>query len=152
MRRKRIMVMGPSGCGKTSLARVLDSKESLLNVPLRKTQDIIYGKNTIDVPGSYLEIPWMYKYLIQTAQDACHILLLVDQSRCQEVYSPGFAKVFQCPVNGVIMKSDLSPEQEEKCVRQLERAKAAEPYFRISMVNGTGIDLLREYFLERYQL
>jgi len=146
MKRKRIMIMGPSGCGKTSLAHVLENKE---NSPLRKTQDIIYGKYTIDVPGSYLEIPWMYKHLIQAAQDACHILLLVDQSRCQEVYSPGFAKVFQCPVNGVIMKSDLLPENEGKCIRQLERAKAAEPYFRIS---GIGIDSLKAYLLEKYQM
>lgn len=145
--------MGPSGCGKTSLVHVLNNMESALcsasgekqPVPLRKTQDIIYGKNTIDVPGSYLEIPWMYKHLIQAAQDACHILLLIDRQRCQEVYSPGFAKVFQCPVNGVITKSDLAPEQEEKCIRQLERAKAAKPYFSISMVNGTGIDLLKAY-------
>lgn len=140
------MVMGASGCGKTSLAYALEQRQG----PLRKTQDILYGKHTIDVPGTYLEVPWMYKHLIQAAQDACHILLLVDQSRCLEVYSPGFAKAFRCPVNGVIMKCDQSPEQEEKCVGQLQRAKAAEPYFRVSAVTGVGIAQLRSYLWERY--
>lgn len=94
MRKKRIMVIGPTNCGKTTLVNALND----YNGPLRKTQDIIYGKNTIDVPGSYVENTWMYKHLIATAQDASHILILVDQSKCVDVYSPGFAKAFKCPV------------------------------------------------------
>lgn len=137
--------MGPNRCGKTSLVRCLNEDES----PLKRTQDMIYGLRTIDVPGSYLEIPWMYKHLIAASQDASHILMLLDQSSGREVYSPGFAKVFRCPVFGVITKCDLNPEQEDACVRQLRRAGVPEPYYRISTVDQTGIDLLKADLIQK---
>lgn len=133
--------MGPGHCGKTTLVNALNDYDG----PLRKTQDLIYGKRTMDVPGSYLENPWMYKHLIAAAQDASHILLLVDQSRCAEVYSPGFAKAFRCPVIGVISKCDLSPENEEICRRQLKNTGVAEPYFKVSVPNGIGVEALKQY-------
>ncbi|HWT74838.1 MAG TPA: EutP/PduV family microcompartment system protein [Mobilitalea sp.] len=138
MRRKRVMVIGPTNCGKTTLVNVLnDNKE-----PARKTQDIIYGKNTMDVPGAYIENAWMYQHLIAASQDASHVLILVDQSKRSDLYSPGFAKVFRCPVIGVISKSDLMPENEEFCIQQLRRIGVKEPYYRISCLNGTGIGTL----------
>lgn len=141
MRRKRIMVIGPTNCGKTTLVNALNDDPR----PLRKTQDIIYGKNTIDVPGSYIENTWMYKHLIATAQDASHILILVDQSQRNDVYSPGFAKIFKCPVIGVITKTDLRPENEGWCIEQLKRMGVAEPYFKISVPGGRGISALKEF-------
>lgn len=140
MRKKRVMVIGPSGCGKTTLVIALND----FSGPLRKTQDIIYGKNTIDVPGAYIENAWMYKHLIAAAQDASHILLLIDQSRCSDVYSPGFAKVFRCPVIGVISKSDLMPENEEICIKRLKQIGVTEPFHKISNLNGMSISTLKE--------
>lgn len=141
MRKKRVMVIGATKCGKTTLVNMLNDYEG----PLRKTQDIIYGKNTIDVPGSYIECPWMYKHLIATAQDASHVLILVDQSRCANVYSPGFAKAFRCPVIGVITKSDLMAENEDFCFRQLTQIGVSEPYYKISAPTGVGMVALKEY-------
>jgi len=141
MRKKRVMVIGPSHCGKTSLVNMLNDYDG----PLRKTQDMIYGVNTIDVPGSYIENPWMYKHLIAAAQDASHVLILVDQSRCSNMYSPGFAKAFRCPVIGVITKIDLMPENEELCLRQLTNIGVSEPYYKISVPSGVGIFALKEY-------
>lgn len=140
------MVIGPTNCGKTTLVNMLNDYEG----PLRKTQDIIYGKNTIDVPGSYIENPWMYKHLIAAAQDASHVLILVDQSRCANVYSPGFAKAFRCPVIGVITKIDLMVENEDLCLRKLKQIGVWEPYYKISVTSGTGMMALKEYlFLEQ---
>lgn len=141
MRKKRIMVIGPTGCGKTTLVNVLNGQEG----PLRKTQNLIYKDKTIDVPGAYIENAWMYKHLIAAAQDASHVLILIDQSRCGDVYSPGFAKVFRCPVTGVITKSDLNPENEEAAVRKLAQLGISEPYFRVSVPEGTGIEALKEH-------
>lgn len=141
MRKKRIMVIGPTNCGKTTLVNALNQYDG----PLRKTQDIIYGKNTIDVPGSYIENAWMYKHLIAAAQDASHLLILVDQSKCVNKYPPGFAKAFRCPVIGVITKSDLSFENEDLCLRQLKQIGVSEPYFKISVHDGTGLTALVEY-------
>lgn len=141
MRKKRIMIIGPTNCGKTTLANALNDYRG----PLRKTQDIIYGKNTIDVPGSYIENTWMYKHIIAAAQDASHVLMLIDQSRCVNVYSPGFAKAFRCPVVGVITKVDLMAENEEFCFKQLKQIGIVEPYYKISVPSRIGIDALKEY-------
>lgn len=141
MRKKRVMVIGPTGSGKTTLVNALNGED----IPLRKTQNIIYKDKTIDVPGAYLENAWMYKHLIAAAQDASHVLILVDQSRRDDVYSPGFAKVFRCPVAGVITKSDLGPENEALAVQKLKRLGVEEPYFKISLPEGTGIEELKDY-------
>lgn len=144
MRKKRVMVIGPTNCGKTTLVNYLNDNEG----PLRKTQNIIYGKNTMDVPGSYIEIPWMYKHLIAAAQDASHVLVLVDQSRNGDVYSPGFAKAFRCPVIGVVTKSDLKSENADSCIRQLKMIGVREPYYWISVPDRTGVKSLKDYVLE----
>lgn len=140
MRKKRIMIIGPTKSGKTTLANALNDYKG----PLRKTQDIIYGKNTIDIPGSYIENTWMYKHLIATSQDASHVLMLIDQSKCENVYSPGFAKAFRCPVIGVITKTDLMVENEELCYKQIKQI-VVPAYYKISVSSGTGLVELKEY-------
>ncbi len=141
MRKKRIMIIGPTHSGKTSLANALNGHVG----PARKTQDTIFGKYTIDVPGSYVENRWMYIHLIALAQDASHILLLVDPSQSLEVYSPGFAKVFRCPVTGVISKCDLLKEKADRCYKQLQKSGVMEPYYPISTLTGEGIEALKEF-------
>lgn len=149
MRKKRIMVIGPTGCGKTTLVNALNDYDG----PLRRTQDMIYGKNTIDVPGSYIENSWMYKHVIAASQDASYILLLVEQYKLTNIYSPGFAKVFKCPVIGVITKCDLNLENKELCLKQLNMIGVIEPYFQISIPYGIGIEELKKYlFHQRFEV
>ena len=141
MRRKRVMVIGPSRCGKTTLVRALEEDDR----PLRRTPDLIYGKRTMDCPGSYVENADMYKHLIAASQDASHVLILVDQSRPIDIYSPNFARVFTQPVVGVITKVDLTPENEESCMRQMRLIGIESPIFRVSVPQGIGIAALKEY-------
>lgn len=145
MKRKRIMVIGPTGCGKTTLVNALNS----ITIPLKRTPDLMYGRYTMDVPASYLENAWMYKHIIAASQNASHLLLLVDQSNCNEVYSPGFARVFRCPVIGVITKCDLNQENEECCIRQLQKIGVQPPYYKISVPNDIGIHKLKADLLGR---
>jgi len=139
MKTKRVMLIGPTGSGKTALANALNGSDGLL----RKTQTITYGNNTIDVPGSYIENTGMYKHIIATAQHASHVLILIDQSKCTEVYSPGFAKAFRIPVIGVITKCDLKEENLDTCIRQLKKIGVSEPHFQISVKTGNGIEALK---------
>ena len=141
MRKKRVMVIGPSRCGKTTLVRALEEDGR----PLRRTPDLIYGKRTMDCPGSYVENADMYKHLIAASQDASHVLILVDQSRPIDIYSPNFARVFTKPVIGVITKVDLMPENEESCLRQMRLIGVEEPIFRVSVPEGIGIEALKQY-------
>jgi ethanolamine utilization protein EutP len=144
MKQKRIMLIGPSGSGKTSLANALNGCQGRLG----NTQTITYGNNTIDVPGSYIENTGMYKHIIATAQHASHMLVLIDQSKCTEMYSPGFAKAFRIPVIGVITKCDLNEENLETCIRQLKRIGISEPWFLISVQTGRGTEALKEHLLK----
>lgn len=144
--KKRIMIVGPTQSGKSTLANVLNESSR----PLKKTQDIIYGKNTIDTPSSYLENPSMYKYLIATAQTASHLLILVDQSKLIEVYPPAFAKSFNCPVLGVITKIDLVQEFDDLSIQQLKRIGVNEPYFRISLKDNNGVEALKQYIFSEF--
>ncbi len=103
----------------------------------------------MDVPGSYIENAWMYKHIISASQDASHVLILVDQSKPTEVYSPGFGKAFRCPVIGVITKCDDSEnENEGLCIKQLKKIGVAEPYFKVSLTDKASIEALKEYLFK----
>lgn len=145
--KKRMMIVGPTQSGKSTLANSLNDSTR----PLKKTQDVIYGENSMDTPGSYIENPSMYKYLIATAQTASHVLMLIDQSRLVEVYPPGFAKSFNCPVIGVITKADLAPKNAELSVRQLKRIGIREPFFWISLEDNTGVETLKQYLFGKQE-
>lgn len=141
MMKRRVMVVGPSGCGKTTLVNAINGSER----PLRKTQDVIYGEKTIDVPGAYIENPSMYSHIISTAQTASHVLMLVDQRSSADVFPPGFAKAFTCPVIGVITKAGIMSENADLCYRRLKRMGIEEPYFEVSVLEGVGVDRLIKY-------
>ncbi|WP_353893513.1 EutP/PduV family microcompartment system protein [Proteinivorax hydrogeniformans] len=145
MRKKRIMVVGPRKSGKTTLVNALNDYKG----PLRRTQDVIYGEKTIDVPSSYIENARMYKYIIAMSQDASHLILLIDQSNCQNIYPPGFAKPFKCPVIGVITKSDLQPENESLCYKQFEQIGVKKPYFKISSPDCNSIEELKQHLFNK---
>lgn len=144
--KKRIMIVGPTQAGKSTLANILNDADR----PLKKTQDVIYGTHTIDTPGSYIENASMYRYLIATAQTASHVLLLLDSSRLIDVYPPGFAKTFTCPVAGVITKIDLAPENADLCRRKLQRIGISEPFFGVSIKDPTGLEALKNYLYKGY--
>jgi len=142
---KRVMIVGPARSGKTTLANLLNHVQG----PARRTQDIIYGKNTIDVPSAFIENTWMYKHLIALAQQASHVLILIDPSKKTAVYSPGFAKAFQCPVIGVITKADEMGENEAQGLQQLREIGINPPYYLISVSMNIGLEALRaRLFLE----
>lgn len=144
MRKKRIMVIGPSQSGKTTLVNLINNQES----KVLRTQDVIYGINTIDVPGAYIENSWMYKHLIAIAQDASHILFLVDQTNPVDIYPPGLANAFTCPVLGVITKVDTLNLNIERCIAQLKKAGAQEPYFKISSSDANSFKSLKQILIQ----
>ncbi len=145
--KRRIMVIGPTGSGKTTLCHALDEVDK----PLKKTQDMMFGEHTIDVPGSYLDNPWMYKHLIAAAQNcASQVVMLVSTSEKREFYPPGYANVFQCPVIGVIMKSDSDRENIQRCRDELLKAGVKLPLFYVAgKEDKVGIEKIRKYLFDR---
>lgn len=141
MKRKRIMILGARGSGKSTLANYLND----LNASPKRTPHIIYGKNTLDVPGSYLESPWMHKHLIAAQQDAFCVLMLCNPMAVKRSYPPGFAKAFRVPVVGVITKSDLDIKHADRCKAELKSAGIEEPYYEISVHEGIGLNQLTDF-------
>ncbi len=148
MRRKKIMLIGSSGSGKTSLANIING----MSGTARRTQNMVYGEKTLDVPGVYLESPWMHKHLIAAAQDASHVLMLVGQSSCRESYPPGFAKAFRVPVIGVITRSGEKTGNNDWCIRQLKKAGVQEPYYNINLAEKASLVELMEILTERREM
>lgn len=141
--KRRILVIGPSGSGKTAICNYINGEHK----KLRKTQDVIFGKYTIDAPGSYLDSPSMYQHLITLALNyAKLILIIVDGSNPNEKYSHGFSKIFNCPKIGVITK--YNEKNKERCEKQLENIGLSSPWFYIhedTMVND--LENLKNYLL-----
>ena len=147
MKTKRIMILGSRESGKTLLANYLNG----ITAPPKRTPHMVYGKNTLDVPGSYVESNDMHKHLIAAQQDAYCMLMLCDPEAHKRCYPPGFSKVFRIPVLGVITKADLGTEHMDKCYAELEAAGVEKPYYEISVLTGQGIDTLTKRIEEIYQ-
>ena len=64
MKKKRIMILGARESGKTLLANYLNE----IDTPPKRTPHMVYGRNTLDVPGSYVESNDMHKHLIAAQQ------------------------------------------------------------------------------------
>lgn len=108
MMKKRMMIVGGGSSGKSTLANVINRTHRRI----AKTQDTIYGKYTIDTPSVYLEVPYNYRFLVATAQEASIIVCVVDPTRLRKVYPPRFVDSFNCLRIGIITKTDLaSPKQ-----------------------------------------
>jgi ethanolamine utilization protein EutP len=139
------MIIGATNAGKSGIAGVLNGKNEME----KRKQDISYGEHTIDVPGAWLENPWMYRHIISAAQNgARRVLIVVNGTMRESCGSPGFAKVFSCPVSGVISKVDLMRENESSCVEELKRLGVEEPYLRVSVKTGEGTEALKHFLAE----
>ena len=138
MKTKRIMILGARQSGKTLLANYLYG----IDTPPKRTPHMVYGKNTLDVPGSYVESSDMHKHLIAAQQDAYCMLMLCDPTAHKRSYPPGFSKVFRIPVLGVVTKADLGGEGVERCCAELQSAGVQKPYYEISVLKGQGMDAL----------
>lgn len=144
MRKKRIMVVGRRNSGKTTIVNYLNDYDG----PLKRTADVIYGENTMDIPSSYLDSAWMYKHIIALAQDAKKIVYVLDSKNPNEIISDGFAKLFNIEVIGVINKVNSNYENIEKCKDNLKRIGIIEPYFLIRENSEVDMQKLKEYLLK----
>ncbi|WP_161979164.1 EutP/PduV family microcompartment system protein [Streptococcus sp. S784/96/1] len=116
--RKRILIIGPEGSGKKELIRVLENEEEICLI-----KSIVYGRETIYVPSTYLRSPSMKKHIIATQQNAYCLLMLLHSSRAYRVYSPNFAQVFRLPSLGIIAHhSGQSIKNTADCIAELREA------------------------------
>ena len=140
------MIIGPGKSGKTALAAFLEGGRP----DIRRVQNMVYRKNTLDTPGAYLESPWMHHHLIAAAQDASCVVMTVDAAGKRWVYPPGFAKAFRVTVIGVVTRCDLPEADIQAARQQLRRAGITPPFYEISIYDKEGLERLRDV-LARYR-
>ena len=132
------MIIGTKGVGKSSIANLINND----NRAVSRCPDVIYGKNTIDVPSAYLENTWMYKYLVSISQDASCIVVVVDTRKQDDIYSHGFTKAFSKKVFGVINIIEGEVSHYNDAVKTLKQIGVKEPYFDVNLANGKGLNEL----------
>ena len=135
MRKKRIMIIGAGKSGKTTLIRAIEEDGR----PVKRTPHMVYGTKTIDVPGPYLESPWMYKHIIAAAQDASCILMLADLTGEREVYSPRLCKSIPGSGSGSADKRNGQQIAGRTVYRRIEKSRCAASVLPCGLSRGTGI-------------
>ncbi|MFD1486312.1 EutP/PduV family microcompartment system protein [Lacticaseibacillus baoqingensis] len=138
--KRRIMIIGPNHSGKVQLAQYLDQQ-----VKQRMQACMFYGKNTLTVPGAYLECPWMHQHIIAAQQDANCILMLSAIDRARRHYPPNFAKVFRLPIIGVVTtKTDAVDIAQADVYQELITTGIPQPFFKLNLQQQTDFHELTE--------
>ncbi len=141
---RKTMFIGASGSGKTTLyQRVYD-----LPLSYSKTQSLQFNDRIIDTPGEYLENRSYYSALLVTSTEVRLVALVMDCTDTSTVFPPGFSRMFNCPVIGLVTKVDLSEDDYARsyAVSALKQAGVSKMYYTSSF-EDVGIDELRELIL-----
>jgi len=142
---KRVIFVGTIGCGKTTLGQALLGED----IKYKKTQSVeILGNCILDTPGEYLELVKLRGALMMTAVDANTIVLLQSAIESRSMYSPAYAGAFAKDVIGVVTKTDLATEEEIERAEQILKVAGADPIFRVSSTERTGISELMDFLTE----
>lgn len=144
---KKIMIIGSTSCGKTTLCQVLNE----LPIDYKKTQTIEVYYNIIDTPGEYLENRSLYRALLVTSVEADIILLMQDCTDEKCMFAPSFSTMFgEKPVYGVVSKIDLLKDEDQiKDAENKLLLAGVKKTFKISSVNGEGIEDLRNFLTDQ---
>lgn len=110
--KKRILIIGPNQQHNHIIAQAIEDSEQ----PIRKVANILYTNETIIVPNSYLESPWMHKHIISLQQKASKALFLVPIPSKKKSYPPNFAHALRVPVIGVVMYKEKEHTVNEKII------------------------------------
>lgn len=107
--------------------------------------DVWYRKNSIEIPGSYLEINSMNNSIIMICQNQARgVFFILDGATLESIYPPNFAKSFTSPSYVLVSKSDLlTNEDRDKALKTAGEIGASKILF-ISFATGEGLGELKE--------
>lgn len=135
---KNIIFIGASGAGKTTLIRALQGSGKV-----HKTQTLTFEGGFIDIPGEYMDIPRLNHAVIVTAMDAGAIVVVQDSTSNKPTTPPGFCKMFNIPVYGVISKIDAPSANIKRAGEYLKMCGALGEHYLVSAVTGEGVETLK---------
>ncbi len=138
-----ILLIGKTGSGKTSLIQSFRGEE----IAYKKTQAIEFHGEFIDSPGEFLENRRLLPALLTSAARCTMVALVQDASSGNSAFSPGFVRMFNKQVVGIVTKTDKQDSCPERAEKFLSRA-GARTIIRTSVVDGTGLDQLQRVFTQ----
>jgi len=136
---RRIMLLGERGAGRRSLARALGHAPAFMPQPMA----VEFAGRFVIPPPEFLENRRFYRALITVSVDCSTLLFVQDATRCTSAFPPGFARIFNRHVAGIITKTDMPEASIERATRFLENAGLKNIY-TLSALSGEGLDTLRQ--------
>jgi ethanolamine utilization protein EutP len=138
---KKTMIIGPRKSGKTVLMHNLDGVTN----EKKQAANVCYGKNSLYIPGTYLESPWMYSHLIALQQHAKNIIMIVSAEQSRKIYPPNFALSFRVPVFGVISyQNKITKQAVGTATAELRRAGVKPPYYQMNVTDRSSVTKIKE--------
>ena len=135
----RIMLIGEHGVGRRSLVHALGFAPPAGLCPLA----VEYAGPFVLPPPEFMENRRFYRALITVSVDCGTLLFVQDATRRTSAFPPGFARIFNRHVAGIITKADMAEASIERATRFLDNAGLRNIY-AISAVSGQGLDALRQ--------
>lgn len=132
---KKMILVGKQGAGKTTLIQKLMQ----MDLKYKKTQSIEYYPDIIDTPGEYLENPRFYNAIITLSFDASFVALVHDSTSSDNYFPPGFGKMFNKKVIGIVTKVESENSDPKRSENWLKIAGAEEIY-KVSAYANEGIE------------
>lgn len=141
--RRKWLIAGSEGVGKSSLANYIEGEER----QLKNTPDFLYREKTIEVPSSFIDLPYLNNVVIMVGQNQAIVNVFIIDDK-QNHFPPHFAKSFTRPSITIINKIDLYDENKLRNLRQVAKDIDSDKIFEISLKTGQGLDELEKYIKE----
>ena len=136
---RKIIFIGASRAGKTTLIRALQGRNGA-----NKTQALTFEGGFIDIPGEYMDIPRMNYAVTTTAMDADGIVVVQDATSTKPTTPPGYCKMFNVPVYGVISKIDDPLADIDRARKLLKLCGVEGGHYPVSALTGQNVDEIKD--------
>lgn len=142
--KRKWLITGSEKVGKTTLANFIEKED----YPLKKTLDLRYRANTIEVPSEFIAIPYLNNAVIMIGQNqSLANLFLIDLEKTIH-FPPNYARSFTRKSICIIMKTDLYSKEQLSLLWQKAKAINANDIIGISFKTGVGLEQLEKRIKE----
>lgn len=138
---KKVIFIGASGAGKTTLIKTL---QGLGSDKISKTQVLTFEDGYIDIPGEYMDIRRLNNAVTTAAIAASAIFVVQDSTRLKPTTPPGFCRMFNIPVYGIISKIDSPSSDVKRAKENLKLCGVNGKCYTVSAMTGEGIKEIKD--------
>ncbi len=141
----RILLMGNAQSGQGKVAFALTGEASTSQRASQRAMALSYWGPFVITPSEFLENRRFYHALIAEAARCNAVFMLQNALSSTSPYPPGFARMFNRPVVGVVPHA-LSPNANPELAERFLRLAGAQRIERICVAHPETMAPLREFF------